>query len=64
MTNKIDLPNGVSRRTREDFDSPPCIFDEEGSDEKAIGCDDPFCDERDGHPKSYKHAMHDREKED
>ncbi len=53
-------PEGIPRSKREGFDAPPCTLDEEGCISPP---EDPLYDERNGQPKSRKHAMHDEEKE-
>ncbi len=50
---------------RGDYDHPPCALDDKGHCGKEIpGENDPLYDERDGLPKSRKHVMHDKEKEE
>ncbi len=55
-------PEGIPHpqgKTAEDYDMPPCTLDEEGC---VLPPEDPLYDERDGRPKSRKHAMHEEEK--
>jgi hypothetical protein len=55
------FPEGIPRpqgKTNEDFDLPPCAFDEEGCTTPPR---DPLYDERGRPAKPGKHAMHERE---
>lgn len=65
MIRKTDPPDILPRRFHDDFDLPPCVMDDSGQRGlNRLDEHDPLYDERDGLPKSKKHAMHDGEKEE